>query len=364
MAEEREINKIVDNSLVKFGIVNEPVDYKTDDRFRQLGNRSFAQESGLLQYIPQIAAAEALNGTYRVEFPKGVAGVLMKHGNGVLSAMQGENGRIVGHATFIENGMELPTLLGVFSALSMITSQYFLTQIYSDLEEIQDKLNQILDFLYTEKACEIYSEVQAVRAIYTNFVSIMWCQEQRMASICTIQHAKAIAEKNIQFYCHDMNRKIAYKKEDKGLRLPEIKLPDIMDGLGVDDKIEMLACELLDDLNSYSQSINLYSICSILEIVMSQNFSAAYLDYVEQDLKEHFKNHNIMIAKMDGKIAFLSNKKAGKELLSVVKSMQSLLGEDSPEKKFSGILDQIRDTYNSKTEYRILDDGTVYQKIY
>ena len=46
-----------------------------------------------------------------------------------------------------------------------------------------------------------------------------------------------------------------------------------------------------------------------------------------------------------------------------MKDVQDLLGEGSPEKKYKDIIGQIRTSYNSKSEYRILEDGTVYQKI-
>lgn len=359
MSEQKEdALTILNSDVVKLDKVNEQIDYKTDARFRQIDNRTAAQVSGLLQYLPQTIAGNALNGTFRVEFPEGISGVLVQHGNGYLSVMKDlDNGKFVGQATFVPTSNTAPMLLGMFTALSVVTSQYYLTQINHNLEEVQRKLDQILDFLYSDKACEIYAESQTVRTIYLNYPAIMKADEQRTASIATIQHAKTVAERNIQFYYRDMNKRVMSELEDKGM-----PLPDLMNRLN-DDKTKSLAYGLIDDLNSYNQAINLYSICSILEIVLSQNFEDSYLDFIEEDLTSHFKAHNIIIGKLDGKLTALANKKGAGKLNYVMKDVQDLLGEGSPEKKYKDIIGQIRTSYNSKSEYRILEDGTVYQKI-
>lgn len=358
MSEQDNSLAIIDNNVVKLNRVDEAIDYKTDARFRQIDNRTAAQVSGLLQYLPQAAAGNALKGTFRVEFPQGISGALVQHGNGYLSVMkEPDNGKFVGQATFIPTSESAPALLGLFTALSVVTSQYFLAQINQNLEEVQKKLDQVLNFLYSDKECEIYAEMQAVRTIYVNYPAIMNAAEQRTASIATIQHAKIVAERNIQFYYRDMNKRVMAELEDRGM-----PLPDLMNRLN-DDKTKSLAYGLIDDLNSYNQAINLYSICSILEIVLSQNFEDSYLDFIEEDLTSHFKAHNIIIGKLDGKLTALANKKGAGKLSSVMKDVQDLLGEGSPEKKYKDIIGQIRTSYNSKSEYRILEDGTVYQKI-
>lgn len=358
MSEQDNNLTIFDNDAVKLCQVDESIDYKSDARFRQIDNRTAAQVSGLLQYLPQLAAGNALKGTFRVEFPKGISGALVKHGNGYLSVMKGaDNGKFVGHATYIPTSESAPVLLGMFTAFSVVTSQYFLAQINQNLEEVQRKLDQVLDFLYSNKACEIYAESQVVRTIYMNYPAIMNATEQRMASIATIQHAKTVAERNIQFYYRDMNKRVMTELEDKGM-----PLSDLMSRLS-DDKSRNLAYGMLDDLNSYNQAINLYSICSVLEIVLSQNFDNSYLDFIEEDLTDHYKAHNIIIGKLDGKLTALANKKGTSRLDPVMKDVQNLLGEGSPEKRFKDVISQIRSSYNSRAEYRILEDGTVYQKI-
>ncbi|MDY3234275.1 MAG: hypothetical protein SOW94_06980, partial [Erysipelotrichaceae bacterium] len=130
MSEQDNSLAIIDNNVVKLNRVDEAIDYKTDARFRQIDNRTAAQVSGLLQYLPQAAAGNALKGTFRVEFPQGISGALVQHGNGYLSVVKGpDNGKFVGQATFIPTSESAPALLGLFTALSVVTSQYFLAQI-------------------------------------------------------------------------------------------------------------------------------------------------------------------------------------------------------------------------------------------
>ena len=226
MSEQDNSLAIIDNNVVKLNRVDEAIDYKTDARFRQIDNRTAAQVSGLLQYLPQAAAGNALKGTFRVEFPQGISG----------------------QATFIPTSESAPALLGLFTALSVVTSQYFLAQINQNLEEVQKKLDQVLNFLYSDKECEIYAEMQAVRTIYVNYPAIMNAAEQRTASIATIQHAKIVAERNIQFYYRDMNKRVMAELEDRGM-----PLPDLMNRLN-DDKTKNLAYGLLDDFLSWRLS--------------------------------------------------------------------------------------------------------------
>ena len=353
----KDVLTILDTDTVKLDKVNEPIDYKRDARFRQIDNRTATQISGLMHYLPQTIAAKDLYGTFRVQLPKGISGALVQHGEGYLSAMQDPyTGKFSGQATYVRNSQQA-AMLGMFTALSVVTSQYFLAHINNNLEEAQKKLDQVLDFLYSDKAYEIYAELQAVRTIYSNYPAIMNADGQRIASIATIQHAKIIAEKNIQFYYHDMDKRVMSELEDKGMPLPDLR------NMLNDDKIKNLASSLMADLNSYNQAINLYSICSVLEIVLSQNFENSYLDFIEEDLANHYKAHNIIIGKLSGKLAAFTNRKGAIKLNPVMQDVQNLLGEGSPEKRYKDVIGQIRTAYNSKSEYRILEDGTVYQKI-
>lgn len=337
--------------------VDAAADYTYRGKYKLVNPTTAAHLSSLLQYIPQSAQSLAMNKAYRVEFPKGVAGTLVPHENGFLSVMRGENGKFAGHATFVEMG-DYAAMCSVFTALSVATSQYYLHQINQQLTSIQGKLNEVLEFLYSDKACEIYAEARGVYGIYLNYQSIMKCSEQRISALNTVQRAKNIAERNIQFYYRDMNGRLVGKDFKKTERDDQPF-----------DRIK-------DDLSNYHQAMNLFGLCSLMEIVLSQNFDTGYLKYIQEDLKQHIDTHNITIGNLNGKLqAKLMEKPEGKlvgifaktddseKINILVEEATSLLSENSPIRKFEAIIKNIESEYTTHAEYRILGDGTVYQKV-
>jgi len=207
----------------------------------------------------------------------------------------------------------------------------------------------VLDFLYNDKECEIYSETMAVLGISRNYTSIMACAEQRTASIQTIQHAKIVAERNIQFYYRDMNK---LAKDSKAV------------------------AKLREDLQYYNQVINLYGLCSTLEIVLSQNYDKAYLNYIEEDLKSHVEKHigsvNYLKAILDGKLEdmqkagpsfpFVAPPKPDPNFQKLIVDVSAILGDDSPINGLGNTIKQIRKAFTSRTEYVIEPNGAVYRK--
>lgn len=328
------------------------VDYSNDSRYRKLGRTEAAQISGLLQFVPEAAIADASKNLFRVEYPKGVSGYLSKHGNGYLSSVHDfETGDFTGHATFIPVEHSI-AVFNTFQALSIITSQYYLHEINQQLSEIQNKLDRILDFLYDDKSCEIYAESKSVFGIYKNYASLMKNETHRLAALVAVQRAKTVAEKNIQFYYRDMNKMVSS---------PDMKSSS---------KAEAAVNNLRDDLNNYNQAMNLFGVCTILEILLSQNYDKEYLQFAQVELEAHIDTHNILLSKLQGKLEQLTEgsdrfpiKKATPKLDSLIGEVEALLREKSPVKDFEKIATEIKDSFTSKVEYRILDDGTVYQKI-
>jgi len=313
-------------------------------KYIKLDDETASKISTLLHLVPEIITSVHSEDAYRLEFPEGLAGVLAEHNGGYLAMLRDpETGRIVSQGTLYP--IDVSGVLGsVFSTLSVITNQYYLHQISAQLNLIQTQLNHVLDFLYDDKACRIYAEVMAVMSIYRNYSSIMACNEQRIASIQTIQQAKIFAEQNIQFYYRDMNSLV-----DKNSPIDRLR----------------------DDLLNYTQSINLYGICATTEIVLSQNYDDAYLSHIEKDLRSHVTQHNQSVAKLQGKLEKslspapglpIFQQKADPKVKDLIKEISSILGDKSPVKGFEDIIKQIRKSMTTKTEYIVEKSGAIYQR--
>ena len=135
------------------------LDFGNKARFKKLAPTSeqAAQLSNLAQQIPLVVAGNSIADTYMLVFPKGIDGTLMSLKQGGMSTVLiGGDGKIAGTASLVE-ASNMTALFNAFSAMSIITGQYFLSKITSDLKMISLNLDKILEFLYGDKRAELLS---------------------------------------------------------------------------------------------------------------------------------------------------------------------------------------------------------------
>lgn len=61
-----------------------------------------------------------------------------------------ENGKFVGLASFYSMSSQT-ALMGIFTAMSVSSRQYFLSQINNEMRMMNMKIDEILEFLYGDK---------------------------------------------------------------------------------------------------------------------------------------------------------------------------------------------------------------------
>ena len=101
----------------------------------QYWNITSSRVSHLMGNVPNLVGAAQLGRAYKVVFPPGASGKLMRYSNGLLGTpiVNGPN-RIAGHAGL--KALSGPGVaLGVFSVLAAVTGQYFMTQVYHKIGE-------------------------------------------------------------------------------------------------------------------------------------------------------------------------------------------------------------------------------------
>ena len=190
-------------------------DFEDKSRFTKL-SPSEAQKmhlSAAYQHLPSMMAAGTLAQAYIARFPEGLPHTLtaLRQG-GYGSMIQGSHG-FVGSASFFPvTGQAL--FLGAFTAMSVASGQYFLTQINSRLEVIHRGIGEILDFLYGDKKAELMSEISFTKYAYENYASIMAHDSQRTATIASLQSAKKVAMNDIEFYIHDLGSTVESSEKD------------------------------------------------------------------------------------------------------------------------------------------------------
>lgn len=225
------------------------------------------QISAFCQQLPTAASAGMMSQSYYiVKWPQGAPHGELVHAKDnprlVYSMVKGEDGKFVGHAQFGKSTAQAAVLAG-FTVMSVATSQYFLAQINQKMSVISKSVDKILEFLYGDKKAELLSEISFAKYVYKNFASIMAHNEQRIATIQSLQEAKKTAIKDIEFYLSDLYS-IAHEKDVKD--------------------IEGLVNKAFQTRQCLDLSTQLYIMGNLLEVFCSQNYDSGYIKYVESDV--------------------------------------------------------------------------------
>ncbi len=320
-----------------------------DNRFKKLDLDSSqkAKMSMLASQIPSFMASDALSNAYTLKFPKGISGTLMKYKDGgVGSAVLGEKG-IVAHASFHEMST-YSSMLGAFSVMSVATGQFFLTEINNNLQIINKKIDQIMDFLYGEKKAELIAEVSFVKNAYLSFSSIMRHAEQRIATITSLQSAQKIAMKDIEFYLTDLNSKVESQHKSY-------------------NDFTSATYEAFRAKGCLELSVQLYALSNIMEVYFAQNTDADYLQNLKNNMLQYInKCDKIILSDFSnlngqnnrfkpGLINKIDTAPLDKRLSEVVNSLNN--GENS---RMHNIIDSSISALTEAAEYKITKQGDVY----
>ena len=348
------MNESSDNTIQMMTLQNdfqlEPVKQEVnfDRGFTKISltNNQKKQISAALQHMPTAVASSTMANAYILRFPDGIDHTLMslKQG-GVSGTWLDASGHIGGTASLYSMNIEA-TILGAFSAMAIASSQYFIKQINSELQMINQSMDKILEFLYGDKKAELLSEVSFIKYAYENYSSIMGHNEQRVATIVSLQEAKKVAMKDIEFYLCDLDSAINSKSSIDEL---------VTNAFRIKERLEL--------------SIQLYGMSSVLETYFSQNYDVEFIKYVEQEITTYIdKCEKRILSSFSALKKFLNDYK-GRLLKKEDKSQYEKLVGELVDSLYNGEESAIRKSLRktlqetlSEKEYYVKENGEVYLK--
>jgi hypothetical protein len=247
-----------------------------DKSFKQL-NLTASQKSQMSYFtsqVPSLMASGTMANAYIMKIPDGFTKAdLMKYANGGLGTpLHGANGRIADHAQLFKMSNQA-IALSAFSVLSMATGQYFLTQINTGLDKINQKIDEVMSFLYGDKKAELVSELNFIQYAYKNFSSIMTHKEQRVATLSSLQKTRKVAIKDIEFYLSDLETKSNSQAKS---------YPDF----------EKISNDALQIQKSLELAMQLYIISTAMEMYYAQNNDKDYVQSLKSDLTYYLNKCN------------------------------------------------------------------------
>ena len=173
-------------------------------------------------------------------------------------------------------------------------------------------LDKILEFLYGDKKAELMAEISFVKYAYQNYNSIMSHEAQRTATIASIQKAKKVAMKDIEFYMNDLDS--AAKTKDNSELISTVNK-----AFQIKESLEL--------------SMQLYVFSNLLELYYSQNADSSYIKYVEADVSSYIdKCEKRMLSSFSVLDAFVRDYKGN--LLKKIDTSEI-------EKEVGGLLDRL-----------------------
>lgn len=166
----------------------------------------------LLQQLPlstAISQNNTLNGAFKVIIPDGATGTLMKYKNGLLGTpIIGENKNIVAHAGLEEIKSISLTPVMLFSAMSVITGQYFMSRIDESLSNIEKNVNEIIELIYDEKESDNLAIYNFFKYVNINLQTLIDNREMKISTLTNIQNYNNKLHSNILFYSKSIKRLI------------------------------------------------------------------------------------------------------------------------------------------------------------
>lgn len=359
LAERKNFDMLKSNNDFDIIACDENVNLCDINHFKKLDLSSAqkAQISALVQHMPNIMAAGTMAQAYVARFPQGLPHTLTTLKQGGVGSMIRDGGGFVGSASFYSL-LPQAAVMGAFTAMSVASGQYFLTQINNELRMMKMKVEQILDFLYGDKKAELMAEMSFAKYAYQNYETIMSHEQQRIATIVSLQGSRKIAMKDIEFYLEDLDKTISGRaKDDKKLSEEE----------KVDRSFKLR--------ESLDLSLQLYVMSNVMEVHYSQNQDSGYLELLRRDMVAYIDKCNMgmlgQFNSLKGQIEKTKGSIKGPGSANKIQKMQSLIekieaaveplcsGDESAMKKI--VQSSLSEPKNS--EYYLDKTGNVYVKI-
>ena len=207
--EENEISQYLEQCGIHGEWLNQ---YINPEKMPKLGYSEVARSDiGALDmafsHMPgMITNAINSSGVYRVTIDKANAHLMMTKA-GKLTAVMKDNttNKIVGHASLTAVSTAPLVANAVFSALSMVTGQYFLSEINDKLSHIEKNLEGIKHFLEIEKRSDLLANQCFINEVLNTIRFIQSNELQKQATILQLQSIRRSSYGNMCFYNSVLN---------------------------------------------------------------------------------------------------------------------------------------------------------------
>lgn len=253
--------------------------------------------------------APAENGLYRCVFPKGVTGTLAmaKDGSGALGAIM--NNGIAGQARWIpvDKVINPVSVQVAFVAVAVLA-------VVKQVQDIKDGQKEIIDILERDKKSQLLADYDLLSS-YMNDYKFYWENETSLVvNLNQVKNIKRNAMKDIRSYTEQIEGMLSAKKN-------LLKMQSASHKIG----------QLLDRFVHYKLALHVFALSEYMEVMLSKNFQAEYLNKIENEIREHAMKFRHLYTACFDKIELLKKEavttQAANKLADVSRSVGNFIGK-------------------------------------
>lgn len=288
--------------------------------------------------VAETIATPAAEGLYRCVFPKGITGTLAmaKDGSGALGTIL--NDGIVGQARWIpvDKAIGPACLKATLVAVAVLA-------IAKQVQDIKDGQKEIIGILERDKKSQLLADYDLL-ASYMDEYKFYWENEASLVvNLNQVKNIKRNSMKDIRSYTDQIENMLSAKKN-------LLKMQTASNKTG----------QLLDRFVHYKLALHVFALSEYMEVMLSKNFQAEYLNKIEDEIREHaMKFRNLYTACFDKIEAIKKDAvttQTANKLADVSRTVGNFIGKiplikEGPVDEFLiGVGDSISDTEKKKLE--------------
>ena len=251
--------------------------------------------------------APATEGLYRCVFPKGVTGTLAMKDGACLGTIV--NKGFAGQARWIpvDKVINPVSVQVAFVAVAVLA-------VAKQVQDIKDGQKEIIDILERDKKSQLLADYDLLSS-YMDDYKFYWENEASLVvNLNQVKNIKRNAMKDIRSYTEQIEDMLFAKKN-------LLKMQSASHKIG----------QLLDRFIHYKLALHVFALSEYMEVMLSKNFQAEYLNKIENEIREHaIKFRHLYTACFD-KIELLKKEavttQAANKLADVSRSVGSFIGK-------------------------------------
>lgn len=220
---------------------------------------------GSFASVAETLTAPVAEGLYRCVFPKGVTGTLAmaKDGSGALGTIM--NNGIVGQARWlpVDKAIGPACLKATLVAVAVLA-------VVKQVQDIKGGQKEIIDILERDKKSQLLADYDLL-ASYMDDYKFYWENEVSLVvNLNQVKNIKRNAMKDIRSYTEQIEDMLSAKKNLLKMQIASYKIG-----------------QLLDRFIHYKLALHVFALSEYMEVMLSKNFQAEYLNKIENEIREH-----------------------------------------------------------------------------